>query len=119
MKRILTCTICPKGCEVEVEFDSKTKEIASITGNACRRGDEYARTECIAPVRTLTSTVRVEGGGLLPVRTSKPIPRSALFDCMKIINSTTARQGMKIGEIVIENIVGTGSDVIASGNGRQ
>lgn len=112
----LICTVCPKGCEISVEYDEKTKEIFSLTGNACRRGDDYARAECIAPMRTLTTTVKIAGGGLLPVRTNKPVPRSILFDCMKVINRAEAPAGTKIGDVIIKDILRTGADVVASGN---
>jgi CxxC motif-containing protein len=112
----LTCIVCPKGCEISVDFDENAKEVLSVAGNACRRGDEYARAECISPMRTLTTTVRIAGGGLLPVRTNRPVPRSMLFECMKVINRTEARAGTKIGDVIIKNILGTGADVVATGN---
>ena len=115
MKRKLTCIVCPKGCEIEIEYNEKTKEVYSLTGQGCRRGEEYARVECIAPMRTLTTTVKVEGGGLLPVRTNKPVPRAMLSDCMKVINAVTAPEDVVFGEVIVGDILGTGADVIAAG----
>ncbi|HOA85313.1 MAG TPA: DUF1667 domain-containing protein, partial [Bacillota bacterium] len=114
MKRKLICIVCPKGCEISVEYDETTKEVLNMTGHACRRGEEYARAECIAPKRTLTTTVRIKGGGLLPVRTDKPIPRELMFECMKVINRAEAPKDAKIGDVIIPNILGTGSNIIAS-----
>ncbi len=36
MKNTVTCTICPNGCEIEVNYT--TKEDAVLTGYACKRG---------------------------------------------------------------------------------
>ncbi len=116
MKRKLICIVCPKGCEISVEYGETTKEVLNMTGHACRRGEEYARAECIAPKRTLTTTVRIKGGGLLPVRTDKPIPRELMFECMKVINRAEAPKDAKIGDVIIPNILGTGSNIIASAN---
>jgi CxxC motif-containing protein len=114
-KKII-CIVCPKGCEINASYDEIKKEILTLTGNQCKRGAEYATAECIAPMRTLTSTVRITGGGILPVRTNKPVPRELLFECMKVINRAEAPKGTKIGDVIIKNILGTGSDIIASAN---
>lgn len=115
MKRKLICIVCPKGCEIDVEYNEKSGKILSMSGQGCRRGEEYAHSECIAPMRVLTTTLRVEGGGLLPVRTSKPVPRALLFDCMKVINAATAPEGARLGEVIVGDILGTGADVVAAG----
>ena len=116
MKRKLVCIVCPKGCEIDVDYNEKTKEVYSLSGHSCRRGEEYARAECIAPMRALTTTMRVEGGALVPVRTSKPVPRSMLFDCMKAINAVSAPSDVTIGAVILKDILGTGADIVASGN---
>lgn len=76
MIRELICVACPIGCSISVEFDENNK-ITSISGNQCKRGEAYAVTECTAPTRSLTSTVKVTGGKkpLVPVKTEKPIPK--------------------------------------------
>ncbi|HHT53645.1 MAG TPA: DUF1667 domain-containing protein [Clostridiales bacterium] len=116
MNRKLICIVCPKGCEISVEYNEATKEIIKMTGQACRRGEEYARAECISPTRMLTTTVRIKGGGLLPVRTDKPVPRGLMFECMKAINRAEAPRDAKVGDVIIPNILGTGSDIIATAN---
>lgn len=116
MKRKLVCIVCPKGCEIEIDYNEKTKEVYSMSGQGCRRGEDYARAECIAPMRTLTTTMKVAGGGLIPVKTSKPVPRSLLLDCMKSINTAEAPAGSQIGSIILQDIIGTGADIVASGN---
>lgn len=116
MKRELICVACPLGCTVTVEYNDE--EILSVTGNTCKRGEAYAKTEITNPTRSLTSSVKVNGGVLpvVPVKSSKPVPKSMLFDCMKVINSVTVDAPVKIGQVIIENILDTGADIIATNN---
>ena len=58
----------------------------------------------------------LENGGVLAVRTDKPIPKELVFDCMKAINAVKAPKGTKIGTVLITDILGTGANVIASQN---
>ena len=114
MKRELTCIVCPKGCQLTVELDGK--EVISVSGHTCKRGEVYARTECTAPMRTLTTTAPVVGGGVVPVKTDRAIPKELLFDCMKAINEARVSPDARLGDIVIENILGTGANVITTRN---
>lgn len=114
MTRELTCIICPKGCNIKVEKE-EGKEI-KIEGNTCKRGYDYAMSEITNPVRTVTSTVRLENGQMLSVKTDKPIPKELIFKCMEEINKTTAKLPVKIGNILIENILDTGSNIVATNN---
>ena len=41
MEKHLTCICCPLGCRITVLLDGN--EIANISGNTCKRGEEYAR----------------------------------------------------------------------------
>ena len=59
-QRKMTCVVCPLGCDITVSTNGG--KITDITGNACKRGEAYARTEMTDPRRTLTTTVRVIGG---------------------------------------------------------
>ena len=114
MIRELTCIVCPKGCGLVVELEGK--EIKSITGHTCKRGEEYAKTECTAPRRTLTTTAPVEGGGVVPVKTDATVPKELLFECMTLINKTAVPTDAPVGYIVIENILGTGANVVTTRN---
>jgi CxxC motif-containing protein len=104
------------GCNMEVEFGDNGA--LSIKGNGCKRGAAYAKTECTNPVRTLTTTVRVENGKMpvLPVKSQKPLPKGMLFDCMKCINTAKAKAPVAIGDMIVENILGTGINIVAAGN---
>jgi len=114
MTRELTCIICPRGCALQVE--SEDKKIISIIGNSCPRGIKYAEDECINPQRTVTSTVRCEDGRVVAVKTDRTIPKDKVFECMKIINSTTAHLPLSIGDVIISNIFD--ANVVATENVR-
>ena len=112
MKRTLTCIVCPLGCTLEVELDGKT--VVSVTGNTCPRGKVYAETECVAPMRTVTSTVRCTDGTLVPVKTDRTIPKECVFECMKRINSATVSLPISVGDVILEDVFG--ANVIATQN---
>ncbi len=112
MERKFVCIICPRGCLVTAELDNG--EVTRISGNTCLRGAEYVKTECTAPVRTVTSTVRCTNGAMLPVKTAAPIPKEHMRDCMRIINTLKPSPPVKIGSVLKDDVYG--SAVIASGN---
>lgn len=113
--RLLTCIICPRGCALTVKFDTDGK-VSEVLGNLCPRGRTYAVTECTAPTRTVTSTVRCEDGGILPVKTSSPVPKEKVFSVMEEINSKKAPCKVAIGDVIIKDVCGTGADVVATAN---
>ncbi|MBQ8393774.1 MAG: DUF1667 domain-containing protein [Clostridia bacterium] len=110
MKKELTCIACPLGCTVTVTL--KGKEIISVEGNTCPRGKEYAITECIAPVRTVTTTVKCTDGSLVAVKTARPIPKDKMMEAMRIINYTVATLPISVGDVIIEELFG--SSVVAT-----
>ena len=112
MTRELTCIVCPKGCTLKVELEGKN--VLSIEGYTCKRGEVYARNECVAPMRTLTTTACVEGGGVVAVKTDNTIPKELLFKAMEIVNSTVVPKNSPMGTVVVENILGTGANVITT-----
>jgi CxxC motif-containing protein len=114
MKRELTCIVCPKGCQLPVELEGK--KILSVEGYTCKRGLAYAEAECTAPMRTLTTTAAVVGGGVVPVKTDRTIPKELLFDCMKAINEARVPADAKLGDVVIGNVLGTGANVVTTRN---
>ena len=115
MVRELTCIVCPKGCQLKVELDDN-KNVISVDGYTCKRGLEYAENEFTSPMRTLTTTSPIEGGGVVPVKTDMPIPKDLLFECVKVINLSRVPQDAQLGYVVIENILGTGANVVTTRN---
>lgn len=113
MTKHLTCIVCPMGCDLTVTLDDNGAFL-SVEGYTCKRGEAYAKTECTAPTRTVTSTVAVIGGGVLPVKTAAPIPKELIFEAMKEINAVRAPRDTKIGDVLIESICETGVSLVAT-----
>ena len=114
MVRELTCIVCPKGCPLKVELENGA--VANVTGHTCPRGKQYAIDECTHPMRTITTTVRATDGSVVPVKTATTIPKELMFECMKEINKAVLPLPAHIGDVVIANILGTGTDVIVTAN---
>ena len=116
MKRTFTCIVCPNGCEIETEYEET--QVLSVTGNLCPKGRTYVTQELVDPRRTIASSVRVLGGvlPLTSVRLNRPIPKDRIFDVMKEISRRTLQAPVRIGDVVIENVLGLGSDVIVTKN---
>ena len=110
----LTCIVCPIGCRMEAtRADDGT--ITEVTGNTCPRGKKYALSELTNPVRTLTSTIRIEGAAeeFLPVKTDAPIPKGKLFDAMKELRGITAKAPVTMGDVLAENFIAEGVNLVA------
>ena len=120
MNRTLTCIICPNGCELEVvwEIEGGVPESITVTGNKCPRGVEYAEQELLNPMRTIASSVNLEGGSmpLVSVRVNGPIPKAKIMDVMEVIRKTTVTAPVNIGDVVIADVLGLGVDVVATRN---
>lgn len=114
------CTTCPSEClltvEVEHDADGAVVEVRSMAGNSCPRGDKFAHQELTCPMRVLTTTVAVSGGdeALLPVRTAEAIPLALHAQTMDLIRGLVVEAPIRMGDIVLENLLGTGIDLIAS-----
>ena len=89
-----------------------------MAGNTCPRGDAYAKKELTNPTRIVTSTVRVAGGRLamVSVKTESDIPKGKIFDCVKALKDVEVTAPVKIGDVIVENVAGTGVNVIATKN---
>lgn len=115
-ERVLTCIRCPRGCRVRVGLGAGGSVLA-VTGNACPRGDSYARAEVSAPVRTVTTTVPVEGGSQrrVAVKTAREVPRDAVLDVVRALAGAQAVAPVEIGDVIARDVAGTGVDVVATG----
>lgn len=114
------CTTCPSEClltvEVERDDDGNVAEVHSVTGNSCPRGDKFAHQELTCPMRVLTTTVAVSGGDedLLPVRTAEAIPLALHAQAMDLIRGLVVKAPIRMGDVVLPNLLDTGTDLIAS-----
>lgn len=114
------CTTCPSEClltvEVERDANGAVAEVRSVTGNRCPRGDKFAHQELTCPMRVLTTTVAVSGGdeALLPVRTAEAIPLTLHAQAMNLLRGAVVDAPIRMGDIVLPNLLNTGIDLIAS-----
>ncbi|MFX0009426.1 MAG: DUF1667 domain-containing protein [Candidatus Hermodarchaeota archaeon] len=113
--KVIRCIVCPTGCQIQAI--SKGSDIV-FEGYTCKRGLEYAEQEYYEPKRILTTTIRVENGflPLIPVRTDKPILKEKLDEALSEIAKTVVSAPIAMGDVLIENILGLESNVIASRN---
>jgi len=111
--RTLTCISCPLGCDLEAEVVGDT---VTVTGNRCDKGVAYAKAEILNPQRVVTSNILVEGGicPLVSVKTSAPIPKGLIGKMIQELKNMKIRAPIRIGQILIRNLLGTGIDVIAT-----
>lgn len=111
----LTCVICPIGCRLKVLV--RDNNLISIDGNRCPRGAIYAQNET-NPKRTLITVVKVEGGNLpvVSVKSSEPIPKSLIPKAMEILSKVTAQAPIKIGDIIVQNLLSLGVNIVATRN---
>jgi CxxC motif-containing protein len=109
------CVVCPVGCELTVETTDKN-EILRVSGNNCKRGDAYARTELTNPTRTFTSTVRVKDGKtpLVSVKSAKAIPKNQMFAAANVARRYTAQAPIRLGDVFIPDLAGTGIALVAT-----
>ena len=112
----LTCISCPMGCQITVEMDGG--EVVSVTGNTCKRGDVYARKEVTNPTRIVTSTVKVSGGkaDMVSVKTKEDIPKGKIFDCVRALKGVEVKAPVRIGDVIVADVAGTGVDIVATKN---
>lgn len=101
------------GCEMAIE---KQDGEWNATGNLCPKGLDYAIREMVAPVRTVTSCIRISKthGPLLPVKTDQPIPKEMIFPVMALINSISVEAPVRVGDIIVSHILGTEANLVAT-----
>ena len=110
----IRCIICPTGCVVQVKKDEEGE--LTYEGYTCKRGLEYAQQEYLAPKRVLTTTIRVDRGFLpmVPVRSNVPILKNRLNEVLDEIAKTIIDAPVKMGDILLENVLGLEANIIAS-----
>lgn len=110
--RELICIGCPMGCNLNVTFNDDST--IAVTGNTCPKGAEYATNEMTNPRRTVTSTIPVNDGRMLSVKTKEDIPKSKIMDCIAALKDTVAKAPISIGDVIIANVANTGVDIVAT-----
>ncbi len=112
----LICVTCPRGCSLTISYDDQDQ--ITITGNQCKRGAAYAKAELSDPRRMIASTVRIRGGihKMLPISTNAPFPKGKIMNLMAFLKSVEISAPVKMGDILIENVLNTGIAMVASRN---
>jgi CxxC motif-containing protein len=96
---------------------SDSGEFVSVTGNTCPRGAKYAQQECTVPERVITAVIPVDGSDTpLSVKTKQPVPKSMIFDVMDVLQGVRVSPPVQIGQVIVENVLNTGSDIVATRN---
>lgn len=111
MNRELTCILCPRGCQLTV---SGAKEDLQVTGNGCKNGVRYGISECLNPVRTVTSVLRISNrcDTMVSVKTSVPVRKQDMLYVMSILKNTEIAAPVKSGDVLISNVCG--ADILAT-----
>ncbi len=103
--------MCPLGCNLTVKVDGENIE---VSGNGCNRGVVFVKEEITCPKRIVTTSVKTEDG-VKSCKTTVPIPKSMIFDCIKEIEKLRLKS-VKFGDVIIKNVLGTGADVVVTAN---
>lgn len=112
----MVCIVCPLGCKLKVIKDDTSQTGYAVEGNKCFRGADYGVKEMTNPTRVLTTTVIISNASVnrLPVKTSGAIPKHLIRQAMELINKAEVKAPIKVGEVIIDNILDTGIDLVAS-----
>ena len=115
----MICINCPKGCELDVttRAEGGSAVVTQVVGNACPRGEEYARSEVTNPTRMVTGLVRVAGMRKpLPVKTRTAVPKPKIDAVLFALHQATVQLPVRIGDVIVPNVAETGVDVVATAN---
>ena len=102
----LICIKCPRGCNLIVDGEN-------ISGNLCPRGIDYAKEEQTNPMRIDTTLIYV-GDKVVPVKTSSEVPKARINEVLEEISKIKV-ETTKIGDIVLNNILSLGVDIVVTG----
>ncbi len=111
------CVLCPRGCSLSIEYETEASSASlKVSGNKCPKGLEFAQQEWFKPVRMLTSTVKTNSDKFprIPVKTSEPIPKGQINEVMQVINALTVTLPVKMGEIIAQNVLDLGVDILTT-----
>lgn len=114
--REMICILCPLGCKMQVSEKPEQPGELKVRGIQCKKGKEYAYEEYKNPTRILTSTVVIHNAPLprLPVRTNRALPKDLIYPAMEEINRVEITGPVKIGTVIIKDLLGSGIDIVAS-----
>ena len=111
----LICINCPLGCSLEVSINKESGEY-NVTGNTCKRGESYAIGELTNPTRIVTTSLFVQNGKqkMVSAKTSTEIPKNLIMPSMIYLANIKVNAPIKAGDVLVENILGTGANIVAT-----
>lgn len=111
--RELVCIVCPRGCTMRLQ---EQDDVLTVSGNTCKRGQQFAISEMTCPMRTICTTVRTTFPDVpvISVRVSAEIPKDKIFDVMGEIRKVRLDKPMRRGEAVIQDVLGLGVDILVT-----
>ncbi len=68
------------------------------------------------PVRNISSIIKVNGGTgpVVSCKTSSEIPKGRIHEVMELVMKARVDAPVKVGDILIKDVAGTGVDIIAT-----
>jgi len=113
-QREFICVVCPVGCTISATIEDG--RLVEASGQACKRGIAFVNEELTDPRRMLTTTVQVVGGRLplVPVRSSEALPKGILLQVAAELREVVLEAPVGEHQTVIEDVFGTGVDIITS-----
>jgi CxxC motif-containing protein len=114
-KQDIICIQCPLGCRGTVIVD-ETGGKATLEGYECKEGKKYAEIEAHEPLRVLTATVITESKRrpLLPVKSSKAIPKDKLSECVRVLAGLKVKPPVAAGQVLVPDIFNTGANIVST-----
>ncbi len=112
IKKKFVCIRCPVGCNLTVKKYESGKIV--VSGNSCKRGEEYGIQEVTEPRRTIT-TIKQTKTGSISLKTDAPAKKEQYFDILKEIERKKINKQYEIGDIFIKNVFGTNINIVVTG----
>ena len=106
-----TCIMCPMGCSLTIE---ERDGAVTVKGNGCPRGEKYGRAEYTHPERVVTTLLKGTLGGVVSVKTDRPIPKDKIADLLAWAAMYRLDHAVQTGEIISENPVECGANIVAT-----
>jgi CxxC motif-containing protein len=115
----IVCVLCPMGCKIK--YNAVDGKIVAVEGNRCPKGLSYLEEELKEPKRIVPTSVKVVNGELplASVKTSKPIPKRLIPKFMELVKQVQIEAPVKVGDVVMKNVLDTGADVVATRSVRR
>ena len=106
-----TCIMCPMGCSLSIE---ENQGVITVTGNGCPRGEKYGKAEYSHPERVVTTLLKGTYGGVVSVKTDRPIPKDKIHDLLVWAASYRLDHAVQTGDVVAEDPAGCGANFVAT-----